>query len=707
MPPQNPPQNASPSASWTLEQDSEATHVSAGYRDALTFVLVPRTRVEFAAPPRSQARQLEHSGELLIEFPVKGKAVHFEPGVTLDCDFSWVVKHDDVTLPKTHPVANAKMVIAQDGSFEVKVNGRPPVLDVMAHRLIKKGQLGYSLSPHFPHAEPATFEPAIPFENPCAITVKKPQGEACKVGELVTFEPEFPGVLNKADLELRVVELDEGSSEIAFGPDRYAFSYRWAPAALWLIRYDGSPKWAIGFSNDTCEHFADVGDEEEGSYEFGWQLWGRSQEGGPQTLLLEDKDFLRLAKPKLEDLRVEHDKSWEGTWEIHGKISGVSPRARLVVEVALVEPPAPAEGAGTTLGAPAVPQAPTPLGPQAHPASATSGQRSAPVRVRLQSDGVFEANLGERHMMLDWSVTSPLVAPIDTPKAYAVLTLPAAARDGKPGAIAPYLDFDDTKYSPFKADALCWDFDAEWVCSVEATSMVARPPKPTRRRSGVTPRPAPPVEAGDQKTAITWEEAWVDIVAWENIVPYMYRDSEGNVTVGAGNLLKYIEPKKEKDPLAARLLPFQNMDEARVATAAEVTEAFNKVMSLPPNLKYTAYGMRPKIALTDADIKALAKGRYEGEFLKAIKNGLPDYETYPRAARRGIFDVAYNVGISVPLGSNTKWKAFLLAVKARKWEEAAKECNKNKPDRGDEQRTVWREGLFRHAAKVDWKKPAT
>ena len=90
-----------------------------------------------------------------------------------------------------------------------------------------------------------------------------------------------------------------------------------------------------------------------------------------------------------------------------------------------------------------------------------------------------------------------------------------------------------------------------------------------------------------------------------------------------------------------------------------------------------------------------------------LQNGLTDYETYPRAARRGIFDVTYNVGISVPLGSNTKWKAFLTAVKARKWEEAAKECNKNRLDRGDEQRTVWREGLFQYAARIDRKKPAT
>jgi hypothetical protein len=139
--------------------------------------------------------------------------------------------------------------------------------------------------------------------------------------------------------------------------------------------------WAIGFADDTCEHFADVGDEEEGAYEFGWQLWGRSREGGPQTLLLQDKEFLLLPKPKLEELRVEYDKSWEGTWEVHGKSIGVDPGAHLVVEVALVEPPPAEPVAGTTQTvAPPAPLTPLPQVPSATPA-APQGTRSASVRV--------------------------------------------------------------------------------------------------------------------------------------------------------------------------------------------------------------------------------------------------------------------------------------------------------------------------------------
>ncbi|MBZ4416622.1 hypothetical protein [Myxococcus sp. RHSTA-1-4] len=674
MPPQNPPQNAGQGTAWTATQESEATHVSAGYRDALTFVLVPRTSIQFDAPDRTASRQLMNPGSLLIEVPIRGKAMNFEPGVTLECELAWLVKRGNGSA-RPHFVDGARMVIAQNGTFEIKVNGKPPVLDLVAQQVIEEGTLGYSLTPRFPHAETATFEPAIPFKNHCSISVDKPEGNDCRIGAQVTFTPHFSSALNQADLELRVIELDEGSSEIAFGTAQCAFSHRWGPAALWMFRYNGSVDWAIGFTDDTCERFADVGAEEEGSYEFCWQLWGRSHKDGPQTLLVQDKEFLRLPKPKLEDLRVEYDKSWEGTWEIHGKITGVAPRANLTVEVALVEPPPP-----------------TP--------AATADRRSDSVRVQLQSDGVFEAHLGERHWMPAWTSLSPM-APPAPPKAYAILTLPAAARDGRPGPVAPYLNFDETKYSPYKGEALSWDFDAEWVCSEEATSLVTRPPRPTRRRTGLTPNPAPPVDAGDQKTALSWEDVWRDIIAWEGIVPYMYLDTEGNVTVGAGNLLKYVDPPQGTNGLlAARSHPFRNMDEGRPATVQEIAEAFNKVKVMPWRMNHTAYAQRPKIGLLDADIKELARRRYETEFLPALKKGFPDFETYPRAARRGLVDVTYNVGISVP----STWKKLIAATKARDWQTASVEC-KTPPQNPDDFRNKWRKELFIYAAKVDWKKP--
>ncbi|QSQ27255.1 hypothetical protein JY651_21090 [Pyxidicoccus parkwayensis] len=690
MPPQNSQQNGTPPApTWTGAQETEATHVSAGYRDALSFVLVPRTSLQFDPPDATAVHKLGSPSELLIEVPIRGKAVNFEPGVTLPCELSWLVQHGTGS-PLGAPVGNAVMKVDANGRFEILVDGKTPSVDIIGQKLINQGALGYSVTPKFPHAEASDFPPSIRFNNPCAITTKKPEGAKVRIGELVTFTPHFGSVLNKADLELRVVELDEGSGEVPSASGRYAFSHRWAPAGFYIFRSNSSVDWAIGFTDDTCERFADVGDEEEGSYEFGWELWGRSRPDAPQTLLVEDKELLKLPKPQLEELRVEYDESWEGTWEVHGKIAGVSPRAHLQLDVAVVEPATPPPVGPTPL------LAPLPLRAPATAPSASEDKRTPTVRVQLGSDGVFEAQVGERH----WGFNPATSAATPKHRGYAIISLVAATREGKPGPMQPYLDFDENKYSPFKEDKLSWDVDAPWVCSEEATTLSTRPPKPTRRKRGVSVAPAPGPEVGDQKTPIVFEDMWLDIVAWEGLVPYMYLDTKGNVTVGAGNLLATIEPTTPGDKLAAKTHPFQNMDAGRAATPQEITEAYNKVKAMPAKLFYTEYAQRPKIALTDAYSKQLAKERYEKEFLPAVKRGFPDFETYPRAARRGILDVTYNVGPSVP----TSWPKLIAAVKARNWTMAAVEC-RTQPQNKEDTRNEWRKELFLYAAKIDWKKP--
>ena len=82
-----------------------------------------------------------------------------------------------------------------------------------------------------------------------------------------------------------------------------------------------------------------------------------------------------------------------------------------------------------------------------------------------------------------------------------------------------------------------------------------------------------------------------------------------------------------------------------------------------------------------------------------MKACFPDFETYPRSARRGLLDVTYNVGISVP----TKWTKLIAAVKARNWTTASVEC-RTKPQNAEDTRNEWRKALFLYAARVDWKR---
>ncbi|WNG29458.1 hypothetical protein F0U62_39795 [Cystobacter fuscus] len=623
--------------------------LSAGYRASIPFVLVPRTSITLDSPGTLASMGLQSGMPLTISFPIKGSSKHFPPG-NRKCALSWLVSREGKEF--SYPVDGEVMMKLQpDGRFEVEVNGKTPIVDVLAQQLIGRGKLGFSLTPDFPHADTATFKPAVDFNNPCEIHVRLPEKKL--LGERITFTPHFGLVFQQAELELRVFESDEGSDEIAATEPRNAFTHTWTPGYFFTL----SRSWAIGFTDDSCHQLADVGQEEVGAFEFAWQLWGRHSGGAP-TLLLENKNFLTVPRPKLEDFRIEYDPSFEGTWEVSGKISGVSPRAELQIDVALVEP-----------------RSKTPL---------LINHDSAAVRLPLGSDGIFEGYLGERH----WLFTRPAAGEFPLAPAFAILSLPAALRDGKRGPIAAHLDFDDTTFSAFKGHELSWDIDADWVCSREAVATEPRPPRPKRRKSGILTIPAPPADAGNQKGPMTFEEMWNDLCAWEGIVAYMYLDTKGYVTVGAGNLLN-----TAKD---AQALPFQNKDAGRAATPEEIATAFQQVKQMKKGMWFTEYAQRPMIALTDQFIRDLVKKRLDTEFLPVIRETFkPHFDSYPLCVRRALLDIAYNRGA---YSFNTKVPELTAAVKARNWTLAASlKCL----DHGAEARAQWRKSLFQYALVVE------
>ncbi|PTL76908.1 hypothetical protein DAT35_47430 [Vitiosangium sp. GDMCC 1.1324] len=628
-------------------KQTESVHLSAGYRATLDFVIVPRTSITFDPPGMGVTLKFKNPMSLLLEVPIEGSCRNFPPKEH-PCGLTWLVAHGEQV--SSYPVdGKITMNVDSNGRFQVKVDGKNPQVDLIAQRLIGQGKLGYSITPNFPHADPAVFKPAIEFNNPCNIKVTLP--EKLLFGELVTFKPDFALVFQQADLELRVVELDEGSTEIALGVPTTVFTHKWN-AARW------SRSWAIGFTDDSCRQLAELGEEEAGGYEFAWQLWG-TRSGGTPTLLLEKKDFLAVPKPKLEEFKVEYAPSIEGTWEVSGKISGVSPRADLRLDVALVQPTS---------------HEPAPM-----------DYHSTAVRLVLEDDGVFEGYLGERHWFFKQLDAGALPPSPD----FAILSIPAATRDGKPGPITPYLDFDDSKLSLFKGQALTWDLDADWICSYEAVPMQQRPPRPKRRKSGINMLPAPPPDAGDQKTPLSFDDMWNDLTAWEGVVAYMYQDTEGNVTVGAGNLLRSAEEAKK--------LPFRNMDATRAATPEEIDAAFRAVTAKPPKMNATEYASRPTIALSDQDIREILRKRLEQEFIYQLREVVfkPHFDTYPRCVRRALLDFSYNAGA---YALSTKRKELADAVKARNWTLAAELCRLNT---GHEERNMWRKALFQYASTLE------
>ena len=262
------------------------------------------------------------------------------------------------------------------------------------------------------------------------------------------FTPRHDPVFNSAALELRVIETDEG--EVSSPGSGAAFVHRWAAGAK-----RGSRSWAIGFLDDTYQHFADVGAEEAGGYEYTWQLWGASKADGSPSLLLEGKNFVSVPKPHLDEFRLQSAPLVAGTYQVRGKIGGISSRAQPLLDVALVDPRSPE---------PAV------------------GEAGHTLRLQLH-DGSFEGYLGGSGTPSDPSHAPPHAPP------YAILSLPGAARDGQAGPFAPYLEYDDKKYAAWKSHALTSDLDAVWLASEEARGGGGQP---------VPQQPAAPPPAPDK-----------------------------------------------------------------------------------------------------------------------------------------------------------------------------------------------------------------
>ncbi len=179
---------------------------------------------------------------------------------------------------------------------------------------------------------------------------------------------------------------------------------------------------------------------------------------------------------------------------------------------------------------------------------------------------------------------------------------------------------------------------------------------------------------------------------FESCVPFMYMDSEGNVTVGVGhNLsahydaqnLKFVVKRFERQavkggdqgiPIA---LDARKVD--RAATPEEIKNDFDFLASHPGLSKYadmTKMGKYTTVELTEAAINvAFSKDLDDAEALcKSAFKGI--FDGFPDGCKAALIDIAFNTGHIPDFG-----KVFLSAIKgtgtftsktaAERWKAAA------------------------------------
>jgi GH24 family phage-related lysozyme (muramidase) len=155
-------------------------------------------------------------------------------------------------------------------------------------------------------------------------------------------------------------------------------------------------------------------------------------------------------------------------------------------------------------------------------------------------------------------------------------------------------------------------------------------------------------------------ESLAQLKVFEGSVPWMYRDTGGNVTVGVGLMVP--------DVAAACALAFQAGDAP--ATQPQIGSEFARVAALPPARLPAFYRAADSPQLPQEIIDAKL-GAVLQVFETQLRSGLPGYDALPGTVKMALLDMAYNLG---PAGLLRGYPRMLTAIAAGDWAQAAAQC---------------------------------
>jgi GH24 family phage-related lysozyme (muramidase) len=170
---------------------------------------------------------------------------------------------------------------------------------------------------------------------------------------------------------------------------------------------------------------------------------------------------------------------------------------------------------------------------------------------------------------------------------------------------------------------------------------------------------------------------------FEGIVPWMYLDTKGFVTVAVGELLA--------NPASALALAFVDANN-QPSTPDAVQSEYSRVSTLPPG-RYPAafYRTLASPTLPHPAIDALLLNQLT-HFDTQLSQRFRDYLTFPDPAKLGLLDMVYNLGVT---GLFRGFPTFMNYVQDQNWAAAATQCHRNGPSL---QRNDWTRQQFLAAA---------
>lgn len=178
------------------------------------------------------------------------------------------------------------------------------------------------------------------------------------------------------------------------------------------------------------------------------------------------------------------------------------------------------------------------------------------------------------------------------------------------------------------------------------------------------------------------EDSLAHLEIFEGVVPWMYLDTRGFVTVGVGEMLA--------NATKAQTLNFVD-PRGGPSTPDAILDEFDRVSSLAPGKVAAFYRSPVSPVLPQATIDTLLMNHlnfFDGQ----LAGRFPAYASFPDAAKLGLLDMTYNLGVT---GLFSGFPHFMASVDGQDWLGAAANCHRVGPS---QVRNEWTRQQFLAAA---------
>lgn len=154
------------------------------------------------------------------------------------------------------------------------------------------------------------------------------------------------------------------------------------------------------------------------------------------------------------------------------------------------------------------------------------------------------------------------------------------------------------------------------------------------------------------------------LIQFEGSVPYMYRCTGGEITVGVGHAILSSHD--------AQQLNWQQISSTTRPSDVVIDNDYRRVGAAAKGQTAKSYESLSICRMNDTAIDALLKADIDS-FSLQLNRQLAGWEEYPEPAQEALFDMAYNLGVAGLL----KYHKMLDACAEGDWVTAAAESHRN------------------------------